>query len=170
MLSKRNELMVVGALVLYLAFVPSVQIVRDLLSTGFGKAAALAAIIYVHKYVSCSVALLLVVAYVRCASTSWEGFTTPTTTVQPVGTSCPDGYAFDSVSNTCKVASAAAGSVPPAAVGSSMGASVSTPPPNSAVSSAPMTTPTPTMPPVNPPNTSGGVQPSTSSSSSVGRF
>jgi hypothetical protein len=33
-----------------------------------------------------------------------------------------------------------------------------------------MTTPTPTMPPVNPPNTSGGVQPSTSSSSSVGRF
>ena len=165
MLSKRNELIALGALVLYLAFVPSVQVVRDFLSTGVGKAAALAAIIYVHKYVSCSVALLLVVAYVRCASTSWEGFTTPTATVQPT-VSCPDGYAYDAIAKECKAASAVSGSVP-APPESTVGASVTAPPPNGALSTAPMTTPMATMPPANPPNVSGGVQPSTGSSSSV---
>jgi hypothetical protein len=41
-------------------------------------------------------------------------------------------------------------------------------PPNPAMSTAPMTTPTATMPPpMMPPNTSGGVQPSMGSSSSV---
>jgi hypothetical protein len=48
------------------------------------------------------------------------------------------------------------------------GAPVNTMPPNPTMSTAPMTTPTATMPPpMMPPNTSGGVQPSTSSSSSV---
>jgi hypothetical protein len=47
------------------------------------------------------------------------------------------------------------------------GAPVNTMPPNPAMSTAPMTTPTATMPPMMPPNTSGGVQPSTGSSSSV---
>ena len=167
MLSKRNELIAVGALVLYLVFVPSVQFVREILATGVGKAAALSSIVYVQKYVSCSVALLLAIAYVRCARTSWEGFTTPTATVTPVGTQCPDGYAFDSVANTCKASSSMSGSVPPSAVEPGVGASVTAPPPNAKLSTAPMTTPTATMGPVNPPNVSGGVQPSGGSSSSV---
>jgi len=166
MLSARNEMIVVGGLIAYLAFVPSLQIVRDLLSTSVGKALALGAIIYVHKKVSCAAALLLAIAYVRCARTSWEGFTTPTTTVEPTCT-CPDGYAYDVVTKECKPSSSMSGSVPPSAVGSSVGASVTTPPPNAAISTAPMTTPMPTMPPAMPPNTSGGVQPSTGSSSSV---
>ena len=165
MLSRTNELIAVGALIFYLAFVPSLQVVRDLLSTSVGKAAALAGIVYVHQKVSCSVALLLVVAYVRCARTSWEGFTTPTATVQPTVT-CPDGYAYDALTKNCVTSSSVAGSIPPAPTVSSMGASVTTPPPNSAISTAPMTTPMPTMPPVTP-NVSGGVQPSMSSSSSV---
>jgi hypothetical protein len=48
-----------------------------------------------------------------------------------------------------------------------MGASISTPPPNASLSTAPMTTPTAPMPPMMPQNTSGGVQPSMGSSSSV---
>lgn len=167
MLSSRNEWIVVGVLIAYLAFVPSLQIVRDLLATPVGKALGLAGIVYVYKYVSCPAALLLVIAYVRCAGLSWEGFTTPTMTVQPTCT-CPDGFAYDSVSKECKPSSSMSGSVPPeASVGSMPGASVSMPPPNSSVSSAPMTTPMPTMPPVSPPSTSG-VQPSMGMSSTVG--
>jgi hypothetical protein len=165
MLSRTNEMIAVGALILYLAFVPSLQLVRDLLSTSVGKAFALAAIVYVHQKVSCSVALLLVVVYLRAGS--WEGFTAPTSTVEPTMT-CPDGYALDAVTKSCMVSSSMAGSIPPAPTGSAMGASVTTPPPNSAISTAPMTTPMPTMPPVltTPPITSGGVQPAMSTSSS----
>ena len=140
MLSSRNELILVGVLIFYLAFVPRLQMVRELLATPIGKAAALAAIVYVYKYVSCSAALLLVIAYVRCARTSREMFTTPTETVQPTVT-CPDGYAYDSVTKECKA--------------------------SSSMSTAPMTTPMPTMPPMMPSYTSGGVQPSMGSSSSV---
>jgi len=165
MLSARNEMIAVGILIVYLAFGPSLPVVRDLLSTPVGKVLALAGIVYVYKYVSCSVALLLVVWYLK--GNSWEGFTTPTTTVQPTIT-CPDGYAYDSMSKECKPTSSMSGSVPPeSSPSSSMGASVSTPPPNTAVSTAPMTTPMPTMPPV-PPSSMGGVQPSTGVSSTVG--
>ena len=167
MLSSRNEWIVVGVLIAYLAFVPSLQIMRDLLATPVGKALGLAGIVYVHKYISCPVALLLVIAYVRCTGSSLEGFTTPTTTVQPSCT-CPDGFAYDSVTKECKPSSSMSGSVPPEASSGSMpGASVSMPPPNSSMSTAPMTTPMPTMPPV-PPSSSSGVQPSMGMSSTVG--
>ena len=166
MLSARNEMIAVGILIVYLAFLPSLAVVRQILSNPVGKAVALAGIVYVYQKVSCSVALLLLVGYMRCSS-SREGFTTPTTTVQPVIT-CPDGYAYDSMSKECKPTSSMSGSVPPESTPSStMGASVSTPPPNSAVSTAPITTPMPTMPPV-PPSSMGGVQPSTGVSSTVG--
>ena len=166
MLSSRNELILVGVLIFYIAFIPSLQMVRDILATPFGKAAALAGIVYVYKYVSCSAALLLVIAYIRCARTSREMFTTPTTTVEPTIT-CPDGYAYDSVSKECKPSSSMSGSISPSPPESGVGASISTPPPNSSMSTAPMTTPMPTMPPMMPSNTSGGVQPSMGSSSSV---
>ena len=161
MLSSRNEMIAVGALILYLAFVPGLQVVREILSTSVGKAVALAGIIYVHKYVSCSLALLLVVGYLRSQMSAWEGFETPTTTVDPTPT-CPDGYAYDAVMKKCQVSSAASPSIPPTS-----GASVNMPPPNSTISTAPMTTPRPTMPPANPPPTMGGVQPASGSSSSV---
>lgn len=165
MLSTRNELFVVGALIVYLAFLPRFQAVRDLLSSSVGKAAALAGIVYVHQKVSCAAALLLAIGYVRCQGSSWEGFTTPTATVAPTMT-CPDGYALDAVTKTCLASSAMSGSVP-APPESTMGASVTTPPPNSAISTAPMTTPMPTMPPIMPPPSIGGPQPSGGSSSTV---
>lgn len=165
MLSTRNELFMVGALIVYLAFLPRFQAVRDLLSSSVGKAAALAGIVYVHQKVSCAAALLLAIGYVRCQSSSFEGFTTPTATVAPSMT-CPDGYALDAVTKTCLASSVMSGSVP-APPESTMGASVTTPPPNSAVSTAPMTTPMPTMPPIMPPPSIGGPQPSGGSSSTV---
>jgi hypothetical protein len=152
---------VVGALIVHIASGFRIQPLQDLLSSFVGKVLALAGIIYVHKKLSCSVALLLVIAYLRCCANSWEGFTTPTTDVPPTVT-CPDGYALDSATNSCKAASSMSGSVP-----ASTAASVTTPPPNGQVSTAPMTTPTATMPPVNPPPTIGGVQPSGGPSSTM---
>ena len=165
MLSGRNELFVIGALIVYLAFLPRFQAVRDLLSSSVGKAAALAGIVYVHQKVSCAAALLLAIGYVRCQSSSFEGFTPPTATVAPTVT-CPDGYAYDAVSKECKASSSMSGSVP-APPESTMGASVTTPPPNSAVSTAPMTTPTATFGGPSPPSSFGGPQPSGGSSSTV---
>jgi len=164
MLSLRNELILVGVLIFYLAFIPSLQMVRDILATSVGKAAALAGIVYVYKYVSCSAALLLVIAYVRCARSVREMLENPPT-VPPTETTTPSPLSVPpsppelgqgSLSNTM-----------PPPPGSGPGAPVNTMPPNPAISTAPMTTPTATMPPMMPPNTSGGVQPSTSSSSSV---
>ena len=178
MLSSRNELIVVGVLIFYLAFIPSLQMVRDVLSTSVGKAAALAAIVYVHKYISCPVALLLVIAYVRCSRTSREMFTTPTTTVQPKIT-CPNGYAYDSVLKECRPTSSMSGSVPPPPLipPIDLGNPINTTPPTSGigapidttpgVGTIPMTTPMPTMPSMTSMTTSGGVQPSMGSSSSV---
>jgi len=173
MLSSRNEWILIGVLIAYLAFIPSLQMVRDILSTSVGKAAALAAIVYVYKYVSCSAALLLVIAYVRCARMTREMFDVPPTM------NCPEGTALDSTA-TPPICRSASSVTPPTAsplepsnpvntMGptSGPGAPVNTMPPNSSVSTAPMTTPTATMPPMMPPNTSGGVQPSMGSSSSV---
>ena len=47
MLSSRNEWILIGLLISYLAFIPSLQMIRDILSTSVGKAAALGGIVYV---------------------------------------------------------------------------------------------------------------------------
>ena len=163
MLSSRNEWILVGALIFYLAFIPSLEMVRELLATPIGKAAALAAIVYVYKYVSCSAALLLVIAYVRCARSTREMFDVPPTMT------CPEGTALDSTATppVCRSTSSVTPSSAPSPTESGIGASISTPPPNSSMSTAPMTTPTSTMPSTMPPTSSGGVQPSSGSSSSV---
>jgi hypothetical protein len=158
MLSSRNEWILIGVLIAYLAFIPSLQMVRDILATSIGKAAALAAIVYVYKYVSCSAALLLVIAYMRCSRSVREMLENPPTTgtapSPPISMPPSPDSAVGEAVNT----------MPPT---SGPGAPVNTMPPNPAMSTAPMTTPTATMPPMMPPNTSGGVQPSTSSSSSA---
>jgi hypothetical protein len=92
-LSGNNELIVIGVLILYIAFTPGFPVVRQLLSTGFGKAVGLGVIVYVYKYVSEPVALLLLVNFVRCASMR-EYMTN-------VNAHCPAPYTL-SEGNTCK--------------------------------------------------------------------
>lgn len=67
-LSQRNEWIAVGALILYIAFVPTIPAVRDFLGSALGKVAGLAAIVYVWKYVSEPVAILLVVVLLRAGA------------------------------------------------------------------------------------------------------
>jgi hypothetical protein len=58
----------VGALILYIAFVPTIPAVRDFLGSSIGKVVGLAAIIYAWKSISEPVAILLVVVLLRAGA------------------------------------------------------------------------------------------------------
>ena len=97
--SKKVELGIALVLVVYLAFTPGFPVVRTLLSTSLGKAAGLLGIVYVWKYVSKLVAVLLLAAYTRCATSTpvWEGLAMPA-----VACECPPNFAFDKVTKECR--------------------------------------------------------------------
>lgn len=141
-LSQRTEWIIVGALIAYLAFTPGFQVIRDLLATPIGKAVALAGIVYVWKYVSVVIAVLLLVGYIRCAKTGvWEGLTNgggnvsctctegfnydPLTgkckniatgaSIDPISCTCPAGYSYDSVKHECAQSSSMSEPIPPIA-------------------------------------------------------
>lgn len=98
-LTRKTEWALIAALILYIAFIPRVQFVRDILATGLGKAAALVAIVYVWKYVSATIALLLTIAFLRCARWNvWEMFSGA-----EVACTCENSAAiWDAQSKTCK--------------------------------------------------------------------
>lgn len=64
-LSARTEWIAIGAMIVYLAFFPSLPVVRDLLSAPVGKALGLGVVVYVWKYVSKTLGLLLALAVYR---------------------------------------------------------------------------------------------------------
>jgi hypothetical protein len=142
-----SEWIVVGVLILYIAFTPGFPVVRDALSTGVGKAVGLAVIVATWKYVSHPVALLLLVSFVRCSGMR-EHMESGSA---PPNTHCPVDYTYQD--GQCKNASG--GSVP--AVTCTTGESwdgtkctASSPPPP--VTPPPVTPPPATAPP--PPSTS----------------
>ena len=98
-LTRNTEWGLIALLIAYLAFMPGIQAVRDILATPLGKAAALAGIVYVWKCVSPVVALLLIISFLRCAKWNvWEMFS-------GAETSCtcetPEAV-WDPQSKTCK--------------------------------------------------------------------
>jgi hypothetical protein len=107
-LSQKTEWILVAVLVAYLAFTPGFQIVKDALATPLGKAAALVGIVYVWKYVSAIVALLLLVGYMRCAKTNiWEMFSGAEESCTCEG----EGYIWDGDTKICKNAEGKEGTV-----------------------------------------------------------
>lgn len=98
-LSKQTEWIVVGVLIIYIAFFQPMPVLRDMMSTSVGKAVALAAVVYVWKYVSAIVALLLAVAVVRCMGNVWEMFSGAETTCMCEG--APE-YTWDPATKKCK--------------------------------------------------------------------
>lgn len=104
-LTKTTEWAVIGALIVYIAFTPGFQVVRDFLSSGIGKVLALSAIVYVWKYVSQPIAILLTISVVRCMGMR-EGMKNP-------NAHCPSGFTL-SDDNTCKDAEGKVG--PPATI------------------------------------------------------
>ena len=107
-LSRNTEWGIIIALVAYLAFTPGFQFVKDILATSLGKAVALLGIVYVWKYVSAVIALLLLVGYIRCAKSNiWEMFTGAEESCVCEGS----GYVWDSASKVCKNAEGKTGAV-----------------------------------------------------------
>lgn len=106
MLSGRNEWIAIGALILFIAFVPTPYPLKEALSSSIGKAAALAGIVYVWKYVSCPVAVLLLVAFLRAGSIreylDETGVTPSAATISANEYSCPSGFTYDSTVMLCK--------------------------------------------------------------------
>jgi hypothetical protein len=98
-LARNTEWAVIGALILYIAFTPGFRVIKDLLATPVGKALALGAIVYVWKYVSPIIAILLTISFMRCAKWNvWEMFSGA-----EVACTCENGAAiWDPQSKTCK--------------------------------------------------------------------
>jgi hypothetical protein len=93
-LSQNTEWAIIVGLVLYIAFTPGFQAVRDVLSTGIGKAVGLAIIVWAWKSLSPLIALLLVVNFVRCASMR-ERMESGAGAMPSSTTHCPEGYTLD---------------------------------------------------------------------------
>ena len=99
-LSRSVEFTVIGILIAYIAFAPRMAVFQTILSTPIGKALALVGIVYVWKFVSAAVALLLAIMFVRCAGggmTVWEGLEMP-----QARCTCPEGYTYDGAAKQCK--------------------------------------------------------------------
>jgi hypothetical protein len=98
-LARNTEWALIGGLILYIAFTPGLQLVKDILAKPFGKALVLAVIVYVWKFVSPIIAILLTISFVRCATWNvWEMFSGA-----EVACTCesPDAT-WDAQSKTCK--------------------------------------------------------------------
>ena len=99
-ISQTTEWAVIGVLIVYIAFTPGFQVVRQFLRTDAGKALALAAIVAVWKYVSPLIAVLLTINFVRCASMREYMENPPEGETQvnmglPPNTYCPENFTFD---------------------------------------------------------------------------
>lgn len=98
-LTRTTEWTVIAVLIAYIAFTPGFRVVKEILATSLGKAAALAAIVYVWKSVSPIVAILLTISFLRCARWNvWEMFTGAE---QTCTCELPDAT-WDPQSKTCK--------------------------------------------------------------------
>ncbi len=98
------EWSLVAVLIVYIAFTPGFPIIKQVLLTPIGRAAALGVIAYVWKTVSPLVAALMLVSYLRCIPGNiWEGLENAGVedTFQRT-CSCPGGFTYDSSSTKCK--------------------------------------------------------------------
>ncbi len=101
MLTGRNEWLAIGALILWIAFVPCPYAMKEFFATPVGKALALGTVIYVWKYVSCPVAILLLVAFLRSGAMreylDESGMTPPTAPTSATSANeytCPSEYTY----------------------------------------------------------------------------
>lgn len=102
-LSQNTEYAVVAALIVYTVFLPSIPMVRQLLSSSVGVAAGIALVYWVAKTVSLPLSLVVLVAVIRSSGAVIREHMDCT--------ECPPDYTFDSAAKVCKKAGAT--DVPP---------------------------------------------------------
>ena len=93
-ISLNTEYAIVGALIVYTVFLPSIPIVRQLLSSTIGVAAGIALVYWVAKTVSVPLALVVLIAVIRSSSAILRE--------HMECTDCPEGYMYDTGSKMCK--------------------------------------------------------------------
>jgi hypothetical protein len=108
MLTGRNEWFVIGALILWIAFVPCPYPMKEFFASPVGKVIALGVVIYVWKYVSCPVAILLLVAFLRSGAIreflDESGMTppsAPTASTAANDYTCPSEYTYVAEKKMC---------------------------------------------------------------------
>jgi hypothetical protein len=108
MLTGQKEWIAIGALIVYIAFVPCPQSMKEFFSSSVGKVVALAAVIYTWKYISEAVAILLLVAVLRSGSLreylDESGMTppaAPTTSASSTDYKCPDEFTYMMEKKAC---------------------------------------------------------------------
>lgn len=104
MLTGQKEWIAIAALILFIAFVPTPYPLRQLLGSPVGKALALAAVVYAWKFVSCPVAILLLVVALR--SGAMREYLEPTTGVTPPSSEsnnfkCPSEFVYNAGTKMC---------------------------------------------------------------------
>ena len=99
MLTGRNEWIAIGILIAFLAFVPTPYVLKDFLSSSVGKLVALGGIVYAWKYVSCPVAILLLIVFLR--SGSLREYLDETGVSSSNNYKCADGFAYSSDKKMC---------------------------------------------------------------------
>lgn len=106
MLTGRNEWIAIGALILWIAFVPCPYQMKQFFATPIGKVIALGAVIYAWKYVSCPVSILLLVAFLRSGSLreyleAATGVVPPAATISANDYTCPSEYTYSTEKMMC---------------------------------------------------------------------
>lgn len=102
-MKRQTEWAVIAALVLFMSFTPGFAPVRTLLSMPLGRLVALVAVVYVYKYVSPVIALLLAIHVARCTrmGSVWEGV--DETLAEPTEMcECDGGFTYNSGTKMCE--------------------------------------------------------------------
>lgn len=105
-LTGRNEWIVIGALILWIAFVPCPYQMKQFFASPIGKVLALGGVIYVWKFVSMPVAVLLLVAFLRSGAIreyleGETGMVPPTAALSVNNYSCPSEYTYSPEKMMC---------------------------------------------------------------------
>lgn len=103
MLTGRNEWIAIGALIAWIAFVPCPYAMKQFFATPLGKVVALGAVIYAWKYVSCPVAILLLVAFLRSGAIReyLEAATGVTPPTEGNNFKCPSEFVYNAGTKMC---------------------------------------------------------------------
>lgn len=108
MLTGRNEWIAIALLIVYIAFVPCPYAMKEFFASPVGKIVALGTVIYAWKYVSCPVAILLLVAFLRSGAireyldeTGMTPPSVPTATTASNEYKCPDEFTYVTEKKMC---------------------------------------------------------------------
>jgi hypothetical protein len=99
-MKRQIELAILGGLILFMSFTSGFAPVRNFLSTPIGRAIGLGVVVYVFKYVSAPIGLLLAIHVARCARMVEgvdETLTEPSETCE-----CPPDFTYNSGSKMCE--------------------------------------------------------------------